>query len=151
MPFFTFGIACYLRFAAGRWSRDAVVVGASSFGAYLLAWHSQDFHVHLGVAAMALMFFAFLGGRLSWLARPLLVRFGQASYSLYLLNGSLGWALLSSLYIHTTLRPVFAIPIVFTLMIVASQAMYVFVERPARATIVQLYKRRTAYLAAAAG
>jgi peptidoglycan/LPS O-acetylase OafA/YrhL len=151
MPFFAFGVACYLRFAASRWSRDAVVIGASSFCAYLLAWHSQNFHVHLGVAAMALLFFAFLDGRLSWLAHPLLVRLGQASYSLYLLNGSLGWALLSSLYLHTTLRPVFAISIVFALMIVASQAMYAFVERPARAAIVQLYKRQAAYLAASAG
>lgn len=141
-PFFTFGIAAFLRFRDDRWTHDSTALLVAALISYALAWFNQDVGVHIATIAMVGLFLAFLNGRMEWIAVPAVVVIGQASYSLYLLHDVLGESALSSIYLHTHTPHVIAILVMITIALATSLFLYRFVETPSRRAIMFRWNRR---------
>ncbi len=126
LPFFSFGMAGYLRFSQGRLTRTAAILLAASALSYVILWRSRSPGVHLAIAAMVLLFEAFLRGWLGWLAVQPLTWLGRISYPLYLLHDVIGLSLLAGLGLARILSLAVAVLVVTGL----AAAVHQWLERP---------------------
>ena len=126
LPFFTFGMASYLRYSQGRMTRPAALLLAAAAASYVVLWQARGLGVHLLIAAMILLFEAFLRGGLKWLRIAPLSWLGRISYPLYLLHDVLGLALTARL----DAARILSLGVVVLVMIGLAAAIHLGVERP---------------------
>lgn len=70
LPFFAYGIGCYLQYRREAITRDSILLYAAALIAYGMLWRGYPVIVHAEVAAMAAAFQLFLARRLDWLTSP---------------------------------------------------------------------------------
>jgi peptidoglycan/LPS O-acetylase OafA/YrhL len=92
IPFFTFGLYFYRQYSNGKQRLQMLL--ATGILCYLVAWRSADPVVHIAVAVMLAVFYAFSRGKLGWLATAPLLFLGDISYSLYLVHQRIGVSLI---------------------------------------------------------
>ncbi len=130
LPFFSFGMAAYMRFSEGRISRRTGLLLAASAASYVILWHERDPGVHIGIGVMVLLFEGLLRGWLKWLAHPVVVWVGRISYPLYLLHDVLGQSILTRLYAAGSLSQPLAVALVALLMLALAAGVHSLVEAP---------------------
>jgi peptidoglycan/LPS O-acetylase OafA/YrhL len=140
MPFFSFGIACYMRFSEERITSRSLLLLAVSAISYAISWWASPLGVHICVVAMVLLFEGFLQGWLGFLANPVLVFIGQISYPLYLLHDALGQAILTRFYLYGEMNAVVTILAVSLLMIAFAGATHWLIEIPAQRSTRALFR-----------
>jgi peptidoglycan/LPS O-acetylase OafA/YrhL len=139
-PFFSVGMAYYLRFRNGRTDANAVALYAVAAFSYVVLWvwrpvqnlDDDPIIVNTAIAVMVLLFEAFVRGWLGRLQTPVLLYVGLISYPLYLLHDNIGVSLIRSFNQLPLLNGIAAFVLATALVLGMTAMVHRYVEDPSR-------------------
>ncbi|HEX8058623.1 MAG TPA: acyltransferase [Novosphingobium sp.] len=138
IPFFAIGMAAYrVRTGARRWSEQLPVL-ALGLAAVALVETPESAAVYASVVAI---FALLVGGRLGWLANPLLLWLGALSYTIYLIHQNFGYALIAALE-RAGFAPWAALICTIAATLLVAQLIHNLIEQPALRGIRTWWKQR---------
>jgi peptidoglycan/LPS O-acetylase OafA/YrhL len=138
IPFFAVGMAAYrVRTGARRWSEQLPVL-ALGLAAVALVESPEAAGIYALVVAV---FVLLIGGKLGWLANPLLLWLGGLSYTIYLIHQNFGYALIAALE-RAGFAPWAALICAITATLLVAQLIHDLIEQPALRTIRGWWKQR---------
>lgn len=138
IPFFAIGMAAYrVRTGARRWAEQLPVL-ALGLVAVALVETPESAAVYASVVAI---FALLVGGRLGWLANPLLLWLGALSYTVYLIHQNFGYALIAALE-RAGFAPWAALICTIAATLLVAQLIQTLIEQPALRGIRTWWKQR---------